>query len=206
MNYPISIQQNGVPKDVEPFNPTDYGEAWAAILDPSRPVAIGPGEPDTGQERLLRELTIEKAFAGLDLRDAHAAACCISAAWLWHDFLDSSHQISQEIKTSSGSFWHAIMHRREEDFSNSKYWFRQVDGHPVYALIAEAAEPILSRHENPTDFKPLAVDGSWDPFAFVDLCQQAGGTDGALLALCQELTCVEWQLLFDFCFHQACPG
>ena len=180
--------------------------ALAAILDPSRPVAIGPGKPNADQEPLLRELTIEKAFAGQDLRDADAAACCISAAWLWHDFLDSSHQISQEIKTSSGSFWHAIMHRREEDFSNSKYWFRQVDGHPVYALIAEAAEPILSHHENSTGIRPLAEDGCWDPFAFVDLCQQAGETDGSLLALCQELTRLEWQLLFDYCFHQACPG
>ena len=191
---------------MKPFNPTEYGVALAAILDPSRPVAIGPGKPDAAQESLLRELTIEKAFAGQDLRDADAAACCISAAWLWHDFLDPSHQISQEIKTSSGSFWHAIMHRREEDFSNSKYWFRQVDGHEVYAIIAEAAEPILSHYENPTDIRPLAEDGSWDPFAFVDLCQQAGETDGSLPALCQQLTRLEWQLLFDFCFHQACPG
>ncbi len=191
---------------MEAFNPAQYGVALAAILDPSRPVAIGPGKPAAEQEPLLRELTIEKAFAGQDLQDADAAACCISAAWLWHNFLDSSHQISQEIKTSSGSFWHAIMHRREEDFSNAKYWFRQVDGHEVYALIAEAAEPILSHYENPTGIRPLAEDGSWDPFAFVDLCQQVGETDGSLLVLCQELTRLEWQLLFDYCFHQACPG
>ncbi|MEO2021620.1 MAG: hypothetical protein ABGX05_07315 [Pirellulaceae bacterium] len=191
---------------MEPFNPAQYGVALAAILDPSRPVAIGPGKPAAEQEPLLRELTIEKAFAGQDLQDADAAACCISAAWLWHNFLDSSHQISQEIKTSSGSFWHAIMHRREEDFSNAKYWFRQVDGHEVYALVAEAAEPILSHYENPTGIRPLAEDGSWDPFAFVDLCQQVGETDGSLLVLCQELTRLEWQLLFDYCFHQACPG
>ncbi len=191
---------------MEAFNPAQYGVALAAILDPSRPVAIGPGKPAAEQEPLLRELTIEKAFAGQDLQDADAAACCISAAWLWHNFLDSSHQISQEIKTSSGSFWHAIMHRREEDFSNAKYWFRQVDGHEVYALVAEAAEPILSHYENPTGIRPLAEDGSWDPFAFVDLCQQVGETDGSLLVLCQELTRLEWQLLFDYCFHQACPG
>ncbi len=191
---------------MEAFNPAQYGVALAAILDPSRPVAIGPGKPAAEQEPLLRELTIEKAFAGQDLQDADAAACCISAAWLWHNFLDSSHQISQEIKTSSGSFWHAIMHRREEDFSNAKYWFRQVDGHEVYALVAEAAEPILSHYENPTGIRPLAEDGSWDPFAFVDLCQQVGETDGSLLVLCQELTRLEWQFWFDYCFHQACPG
>ena len=198
MNFPLIIQQNGVPKDVEPFNPTDYGEAWTAILDPSRPVAIGPGEPDTGQEPLLRELTIEKAFAGQHLRDAHAAACCISAAWLWHDFLDSSHQISQEIKTSSGSFWHAIMHRRESDYSNAKYWFGRVGKHPIYfQLLCYAQE--LSQTEQLEEYtKTLESNDEWNAVQFVDWCQAATNSEDNKKTFLEQLQLKELQLLIDF--------
>jgi hypothetical protein len=45
--------------------------------------------------------------------------------WLYVDDLERSHLISQNIHTSEGSYWHGVMHRREGDFSNAKYWFRQ---------------------------------------------------------------------------------
>ncbi|MGB1126733.1 MAG: hypothetical protein ACPG4Q_16145, partial [Phycisphaeraceae bacterium] len=35
--------------------------------------------------------------------------------WLYVDELDRSHEYSQSIHTPTGSFWHAIMHRREGD-------------------------------------------------------------------------------------------
>ena len=191
---------------MESFNHTHYGEGFASVLEPDRPVAIGVGDPSMDQESRLRDLTIERAFAGQNLRDANHAACCISAAWLWHDFLDQSHQISQQIETSSGSFWHAIMHRREGDYSNAKYWFRRVDGHPVYDGLASAATFVLAASEELPGDPPFDATGGWDPFQFVDLCQQAAGQTGTLHSVCQQLTRLEWQLLFDYCFHQACPG
>src|SRR5205085_1887867 len=51
------------------------------------------------------------------------AACVAAALYLWHDSLSESHTISQSIASTSGSFWHAILHRREGDYSNSKYWY-----------------------------------------------------------------------------------
>ena len=188
---------------MEPFDATSYGQAFAAVLDPTRPVAIDAGNSDPQQRQALLELTMEKAFAGQDLRDASSAACCISAVWLWHDFLDQSHEISQQIHSSSGSFWHAIMHRRECDFSNSKYWFRKVADHPVYEAMTTAAENLLAQQTQVSDVQLISA-GSWDPYLFVDLCQQAGAGDSTLRALCQELTRTEWQLLFDHCYQQAC--
>ncbi|MFP6602518.1 MAG: hypothetical protein VB862_08315 [Pirellulaceae bacterium] len=190
-------------ENVEPFDGTKYGDAFAAVLNPTRPVAIDAGESDPQQRSALLGLTIEKAFAGQNLRDADSAACCISAVWLWHDFLDQSHQISQHIKSTSGSFWHAIMHRREGDFSNGKYWFRKVPEHPVYESMTAAVETLLPQ-EQPIALSQLTSDGEWDPFLFVDLCQQAVTVDPSLLSLCQELTRTEWQLLFDYCYQQAC--
>jgi hypothetical protein len=45
--------------------------------------------------------------------------------------IERSHSISQNIENLEGSFLHGMMHRREGDFSNAKYWFRRVGNHPV---------------------------------------------------------------------------
>ena len=57
-------------------------------------------------------------FQPQTVRDRDMAATCRSGLWLYHDFLDEAHTISQEIETPEGSYWHALVHRREPDFSN----------------------------------------------------------------------------------------
>lgn len=46
-----------------------------------------------------------------------------SAVWLYAEELEKSHVIAQNINTEEGAFLHGMMHRREGDFSNAKYWF-----------------------------------------------------------------------------------
>src|SRR5688500_18443569 len=66
-----------------------------------------------------------------------------SAALLWHDHLDASHTVSQNIETPDGSWLHGIMHRREPDYGNAKYWFRRVGQHEAYPKLAERAGVLL---------------------------------------------------------------
>jgi hypothetical protein len=51
--------------------------------------------------------------------------------WLYVDELEKSHLLSQNMSTKTGSYLHGIMHRREGDFSNAKYWFRNAGEHPA---------------------------------------------------------------------------
>jgi hypothetical protein len=124
-------------------------------------------------------------FAGQRIVDQEAARCCLSALWLLHDFLDESHTISQGIETASGSYWHAIMHRREGDFSNAKYWLRRVGPHPVIEQIGER------------------TGEAHDPFSFVDACQAAVRGEGAGRQACLDIQQAEWELLFQHCYRAA---
>lgn len=97
----------------------------------------------------------------------------LSAALLWHDHLDASHCVSQDIPSASGSFLHGIMHRREPDYSNGKYWFGRTGNHPTFAGIAERVAALL---EGAGDFNlsgRLISNGDWDAYAMVDACADA---------------------------------
>jgi hypothetical protein len=49
---------------------------------------------------------------------------------LWYDRKgdwEKAHNIAQEIHTTSGSWIHAYLHRREGDTSNAAYWYHMAD-------------------------------------------------------------------------------
>jgi len=55
---------------------------------------------------------------------------------LMNDDLAHSHPIVQKLEGDpSADYCHAIIHRREGDFSNSKYWIRRAAGHPLLAEL-----------------------------------------------------------------------
>jgi hypothetical protein len=137
--------------------------------------------------------------------DLDMARCCLAGLWLLFDFLDESHAISQEIDSPSGSYWHGIMHRREPDYGNAKYWFRRVGEHEIFAPLRDEAARII-QSEYPTGEAPavrfLTEGASWDAYRFVDLCQQATA-DGPLELLCRKVAQAEWRLLFDYCYRRS---
>ncbi|MDP6042560.1 MAG: hypothetical protein QGG64_28670, partial [Candidatus Latescibacteria bacterium] len=129
---------------------------------------------------------------------------CISAVWLYHNFLDTSHTISQGILTETGSYWHGIMHRREPDFSNSKYWFHKVGYHAIFDTLCQEAAQIASSADGAPE--ALASQSSWDSAGFVDLCADALEGRSAHDTSCREIQQREWELLFDYSYKQALGG
>lgn len=168
------------------FDVSGYGGAFAALIPADRVMPLDAGQPHDEARAALARLTVERAFAHSEVVDLDMARCCLSAVWLLHDFLDESHTISQAVATTSGSYWHGIMHRRERDFSNAKYWFHRVGDHPVYAQLTRE-------------------DGSpWDADRFVDQCARALRSQHPdEIAVLRHHQQREWQVLFDFCYRAA---
>ncbi|MGH9627765.1 MAG: hypothetical protein ACRD7E_05410, partial [Bryobacteraceae bacterium] len=133
--------------------------------------------------------------------ESRAPDAALSGLWLYFSCLDESHSLSQDIQTPEGAFWHGIMHRQEPDAGNSAYWFRRVGRHPVFPELREASAQILEEHPGLTSFK---LADTWDPFAFIDFCEQARlkpGSDAEKAAM--QMQTAEWQLLFDYCARPA---
>ncbi len=170
------------------FDASDYGSAVAAIIgDGQRLAELGPGSPDSNQRSLLKRFNPMQDLG--PVRNVEMAKACHSGLWLYHDFLDESHTISQDLPSTTGSFWHAIMHRREPDAWNSNYWWRRVGPHPVLKLLADQASSIGYRYTDPSDF--------------VAFCETVRGTGGSDEDVAKKVQLLEWQLLFDHCFRAA---
>jgi hypothetical protein len=178
----------------------NHGPVFAELLREERLQPLGPGTPNQALRPLLDKLSGKPAFAHTSVRDLDMAACCCAALWLYHDFLDESHRLSQDIATPSGSYWHGILHRREPDYGNSKYWFRRVGAHPVFEPLRQAVAE-LAKEEPCAEF--LIRQRAWDPFAFIDLCEKSAKNDSPTAMLCCRIQQREWELLFDYCYREA---
>ena len=179
-----------------------YPAAVRQLLDPPRLQPLGPGEPNLAVRPWLAKFRPEDL--GEPLRDRNAAQACLAGLWLYHDFLDESHAISQDLHTVEGSYWHGLMHRREPDFGNSKYWFRRVGKHPVFADLAkEAAALARGEAELPGAARFLTRQNAWDPYAFIDICEEEYSRNTPNELLCRRIQDREWCLLLDFCWRRA---
>jgi hypothetical protein len=146
--------------------------ALRSILDTPEPPDLGPVH--RASRLPLKELNslLAKQLAHAEL-SAETESAIRAAALLWHDHLAESHAISQRLPGSTGSFLHGIMHRREPDYTNAKYWFHRVGQHDAFPEISRAALPYLTTcgaHQLATRLFP---NGLWNPFAFIDACSEA---------------------------------
>ena len=178
------------------FEPNAYGDRVHAIL-----ALDGSGTklmPLAGVECTAEEA--RSVLQGLTARDlfpnARAPECAMAGLWTYIGCFDEAHQISQNVESPEGAFWHAILHRREPDPGNSAYWFHRVGKHPVFPALQQAVAE-LDNKSHKQHLKPAA---EWDPFAFIDFAEAARRKPGSEQEqFAQQVQLIEWQLLFDHC-------
>ena len=165
------------------------------------------GGPGSDEARRLLKGTRPAELIARPVADEQAAIAVLAGLWLWHDGLDESHRLSQDLVSPTGSFWHAIMHRREADFSNAKYWYARCRTHPVMRTIAVAATPILGdpkAREQAGVADGFTMANGFDPNAFVDWVEEVHDRPAdPAYATAVEIQKVEWRALFADCAFAA---
>lgn len=183
-----------------PSSNHDYPEAVSQLIAAASLNPLGPGRPNDSVLNALRDLSDDDFASGKKIVNRQMAQACRSGLFLLHNFLDLSHEISQDLPTAEGSYWHGIMHRREPDYSNAKYWFRRVGEHGVYRSLGDEVTDLCEG----SGVAASLVSGSvFDPYAFVDYCAKCARLGEAEQQLAREIAWAEWRLLFDYCFRAA---
>ncbi len=188
-----------------------YGPVIAELLATPRNAELGAGTLDARLAKVLAGLSAAKLLPHATIADDQMANACLAGLWLLGNGLEQSHQISQSIETPTGSFWHGIMHRREGDFGNSKYWFRRVGRHPIFERLGSDVRELAAAVSLP-QATPLVSEAQWSPGRWIDLCEVAvrsgrgersAITPSPLVDFCRQVQDLEWGHLFDYSYRHA---
>jgi hypothetical protein len=176
------------------WNPGVYGVHVAEILalaeNGERLMPVAEGSCCSAEAR-------RRIQASKDLfASARAPRAALAGLYLYFSCRDEAHEAAQSDSSVDGSYWHAIVHRQEPDAGNSSYWFHRVGDHAVFPALVERARSIEAAHSE----AGLHLSNAWDPFAFIEICEQARRQPGSgMERAALEIQRAEWQLLFDHC-------
>jgi hypothetical protein len=166
------------------------------------PKTLRFGAPPPGAPPLLQGMTDQNVSSQRRVRMPQDAQALQAGLWLLFDCMRESHDLSQQIATPSGSYWHAILHRREGDAANAKYWFERVGEHPILPELLSDARELAEAAGAPAQALKAKCEAleNWDAAGFADLCcNPETALTPALLAIQRR----EWHLLFEHNFKKA---
>ena len=157
--------------------------------------ALTPSEPLSCEIMLrIREADDATLSGGRTIGDAAHFPLIRGGLFYVVDALDDGHRIFQEDHSDLGSYWHGMMHRREGDFENARYWFRRAGSLPNAAALHRAA----SEHS-----ALMARQTSWDAYLLTGECERASRGDTESIKECRALLRVEFDAVFDYCWRQS---
>ncbi len=113
------------------------------------------------------------------------------------DALPEAHAIFQESSDDTGAYWHGMLHRREGDFDNARYWFRRAGVQPFFSEMHRNA----AAHSD-----TMARQSNWDPYLFTGQCEQARFGADELAGEMVALQRIEFDAIFDYCWRQSALG
>jgi hypothetical protein len=182
----------------------DYGghtHPLAALLA-TPPPDLGPGPRADVQPLQSLQTAIGAALQKQPLAQFQGQTAR-ALVLLWHDHPEPAHAIVQDMATPEASYVHAILHRREPDYGNAKYWFHRVGSHACHESLAAEATELLKDADRAALRSKLLPGGRWDAFAFVDACEATAARkrEEGLVQVLREIQAAEFRVLLDSLTH-----
>jgi hypothetical protein len=121
--------------------------------------------------------------------------------WLRIGEIDHSHAIVQNDSSPLGSYLHGVVHRLEQDFWNSKYWFKQVREPSLLSSVSRFMSEFLTENgmTEPAFKMGIFAGSQFQPAQFVSACEPASGNSKLSKGDRDLLECVgyaEWLALW----------
>ncbi len=176
-------------------------DKFEKLLATPEPPELGPGPRPGVETEAALDRTLNQLFDSGKL-PGQKEPLIRALILLWHDHLEAAHVLAQNVENADGALVHGIMHRREPDYGNAKYWFRRAGKHPAFLEIWQRATTLLEAKAGRDQLLELVRKGEWDAFAFVDWCEKAArhSTSDEQTRVLRELQGVETRVLLDwFC-------
>lgn len=165
------------------------------LLQPDLLGKLCPTEPLKWDLPQRIENTHDSSLSGGAAIEDKAKLDLVRGALLYAvDALDPAHRIFQEDKSDFGSYWHGMLHRREGDFDNARYWFRRAGRQPFFPRLHTMA----AEHSAVMGRQP-----SWDPYLFTGECEQAKHGDVEKIPEMMKLQRTEFEALLAYCWRAA---
>lgn len=149
-----------------------------------------------------------KLFKHDSLKNEAMASAVHALLYLWNGWPAEATMYGQLAPDREQMFIEALRARQAGELDASKELFLRVDGHPIYAPLAEYSKraiglsttPLLKRLRD-----VIAFGEQWEPFAFADVYEQArdGQLDPTGEQIVRNLLCREFELLFIHCYEEA---
>ena len=147
-------------------------EAFWSLIATAEPPDLGQGPRKRVKPCPLLTEELSLYLAGLRI-NPNRAERLRAATLLYHDHHDEAHDIVQEMTDLDGALIHGILHRREPDYWNAKYWFRRFVAHPAHVALGRRLAALATTPEEGAQARALTLPGAFDPFEFVDACESA---------------------------------
>ena len=141
----------------------------------------------------LRETDDARLFGPVALQPAAPVGLVRAGLFYYHNALDDSHKQAALDEGDLAAYWHGMVHRREGDFENARYWMRRAGEQPVFQEMqgrASDGAPHMGRQSN------------WDPFLFIHLCEQYRYGETDYKKEIGHLQRTEFAVMFDYVWRR----
>lgn len=162
------------------------------------------------QQNLMAKKSLDamddtRLFGDLGIRDQRQATAVRALLYLYTGWAEVTIECAASAGGLEQAFISAVAERHLVHTDAAKKWLQKTEAALLFASIYERAQHAL-RSEGDSQIKRfrdiLEMNKSWEPFAFVDLFEQA--RNGKLSPVGEQAVCklqdIEFELVFSHCF------